>query len=309
MKTFVYIGIIGASALLLASCKGKSKPMETPVPSISVSTPIVRDITLTKEYPGYLSSQLKVDLVARVNGYLRTSYLKAGSRVKKGDLIFVIEPDTYQDNVTQAEASVKTSKAQLEYARSNYERMKEAAKSGAVSQIQVIQAEATVSESEAAVKNAEAELNTARTNLSYCYIRAPFDGAVTRASYDIGNYINGAVQPVTLATLYKDDLMFANFLSPNIDLSTGTLNVRANLDNPKHVLKSGLYVTITLPYAEQPDAVLVRDASIGTDQLGKYLYIVNDSNVVRYRPIEVGQLVSAPKIPMSLLPCLRYGMA
>ena len=57
MKTFVYIGIIGASALLLASCKGKSKPMETPVPSISVSTPIVRDITLTKEYPGYLSSQ------------------------------------------------------------------------------------------------------------------------------------------------------------------------------------------------------------------------------------------------------------
>ena len=336
MKTFVYIGIIGASALLLASCKGKSKPMETPVPSISVSTPIVRDITLTKEYPGYLSSQLKVDLVAHVNGYLRTSYLKAGSRVKKGDLIFVIEPDPYQDNVTQAEASVKTSKAQLEYARSNYERMKEAAKSGAVSQIQVIQAEATVSESEAAVKNAEAELNTARTNLSYCYIRAPFDGAVTRASYDIGNYINGAVQPVTLATLYKDDLMFANFniednqfmkmmleaarndstvklpteilvsigknggnaytgrldyLSPNIDLSTGTLNVRANLDNPKHVLKSGLYVTITLPYAEQPNAVLVRDASIGTDQLGKYLYIVNDSNVVRYRPIEVGQLV------------------
>ena len=133
------------------------------------------------------------------------------------------------------------------------------------------------------MKNAEAELNTARTNLSYCYIRAPFDGAVTRASYDIGNYINGAVQPVTLATLYKDDLMFANFniednqfmkmmleaarndstvklpteilvsigkdggnaytgrldyLSPNIDLSTGTLNVRANLDNPKHVLKS-----------------------------------------------------------------------
>ena len=60
---------------------------------------------MTKEYPGYLSSQLKVDLVARVNGYLRTSYLKAGSRVKKGDLIFVIEPDTYQDNVTQAEAS------------------------------------------------------------------------------------------------------------------------------------------------------------------------------------------------------------
>lgn len=336
MKTFVYIGLISTFTFLGVSCGKKNKPMEMPAPSISVANPIVRTITLTKEYPGYLSSELKIDLVARVNGYLQTSYLKAGSRVKKGDLIFVIEPGNYKDNVTQAEASVKTSKAQLEYARSNYERMKEAAKSGAVSQIQVIQAEATVSESEAAVKNAEAALNTAETSLGYCYIRAPFDGAVTRASYDVGNYINGAVQPVTLATLYKDDLMYANFniednqfmkmrllaaqndttvkmpktisvrlgkdgtetypgrldyLSPNVDLSTGTLNLRANLDNPGQVLKSGLYVTITLPYAEQPDAVLVNDASIGTDQLGKFLYVVSDSNVVKYRPVEIGQQI------------------
>lgn len=100
--------------------------------------------------------------------------------MKKGELIFVIEPDTYQDNVTQAEAALKTSKAQLDYARSNYERMKEAAKSGAVSQIQVLQAQSTAQEMEASVRNSEAELNTARTNLSYCYIRAPFDGRITR---------------------------------------------------------------------------------------------------------------------------------
>ena len=62
-------------------------------------------------------------------------------------------------------------------------------------------------------------------------------------------------------------------------------------DNKDGELKSGLYVTITLPYSEKKDAVLVRDASIGTDQLGKYLYIVNDSNIVRYRHIEPGQLV------------------
>ena len=82
-----------------------------------------------------------------------------------------------------------------------------------------------------------------------------------------------------------------DYLSPNVDLSTGTLNVRANLDNKDGELNSGLYVTITLPYSEKKDAVLVRDASIGTDQLGKYLYIVNDSNIVRYRHIEPGQLV------------------
>lgn len=117
-----------------------------------------------------------VNLVARVNGYLQSSQLVPGAKVKKGDLIFVIEPEVYQNNVTQAEAALNTAKAQVEYARSNYERMKEAAKSGAVSQIQVLQAESTAAEMEASVHNAEAALKTARTNLGYCYIRAPYDG-------------------------------------------------------------------------------------------------------------------------------------
>lgn len=337
MNTVVKISITALSVLSLVACKQKSRPMEMPALSISVTTPEVRNITLTKDYPGYLSSDLTVNLVARVNGYLQTSYLKPGSKVRQGDLLYVIEPEVYKNNVTQAEAAVKTSKAQLEYARSNYERMKEAAKTGAVSQIQVIQAEATVSECEASVRNSEAALSTAHTNLNYCYIRAPFEGVVTRGNYDVGNYINGAVQPVTLATIYKDDRMYANFniednqfmkmmmqssgsdekaklpgeitvklgkdgsqtypgtldyLSPNIDLSTGTLNVRAHMENPDQLLRSGLYVTITLPYSEQKQAILVRDASIGTDQLGKYLYLVNDSNIVKYRHIEIGQLIN-----------------
>lgn len=338
MNTFTKYSLVALSILLPTACKKKSRPVEQQAPSISVATPEIRDITLTKDYPGYLSSQLKVDLVARVSGYLQTTYLVPGSKVKQGQLLYVIEPDLYEDNVKQAEAAVKTAKAQLQYARSNYERMKEAAKSGAVSQIQVLQAQSTVAETEASVKNAEAELNTARKNLSYCYIRAPFDGSVTKGKYDVGNYINGAAQPVTLATLYKDDLMYANFniednqfmkmlmqnaranndkievpkevvihlgkegrqrytgrldyLSPNVELSTGTLNVRANLDNPEGTLRSGLYVTITLPYAEEKQAVLVRDASIGTDQLGKFLYIVNDSNIVKYQHIVTGQLIN-----------------
>ena len=316
MKTAIKIGMMGLSIVLLAGCKEKSHQTEMPAPSISVATPVVRDITLTKDYPGYLSSDRIVNLVARVNGYLQSSQLVPGAKVKKGDLIFVIEPEVYQNNVTQAEAALNTAKAQVEYARSNYERMKEAAKSGAVSQIQVLQAESTAAEMEASVHNAEAALKTARTNLGYCYIRAPYDGRVTRASYDVGNYINGAVQdnqfmrmkmiadqndpnvkmPTHVSIRLGQDGRQSytgtlDYLSPNVDLSTGTLNVRANLENKDGELKSGLYVTITLPYSEQKDAVLVRDASIGTDQLGKFLYIVNDSNIVRYRHIEPGQLV------------------
>lgn len=336
-RKLIQTGVVMFTLLLLAGCGKKKDNQEAmQAPAISVATPEVKDITLTKDYPGYLSSDKTVNLVARVNGYLRASHLKAGAKVKQGDLIFVIEPDIYEDNVTQAEAALKTAQAQLAYARSNYERMTEAAKSGAVSQIQVLQAQSTVAEMEASVRNATAQLNTAKTNLGYCYIRAPFDGRITKASYDVGNYINGSVQPVTLATLYKDDMMYVYFniednqlmkmmmvaaqndstvkmpsdvivrlghesgqsyigkldyLSPNIDLSTGTLTVRANLDNKDGKLKSGLYVTITLPYSKQKDALLVRDASIGTDQLGKFLYIVNDSNIVKYRHIEPGQLV------------------
>ena len=165
MKTAIKIGMMGLSIVLLAGCKEKSHQTEMPAPSISVATPVVRDITLTKDYPGYLSSDRMVNLVARVNGYLQSSQLVPGAKVKKGDLIFVIEPEVYQNNVTQAEAALNTAKAQVEYARSNYERMKEAAKSGAVSQIQVLQAESTAAEMEASVHNAEAALKTARTNL------------------------------------------------------------------------------------------------------------------------------------------------
>ena len=82
-----------------------------------------------------------------------------------------------------------------------------------------------------------------------------------------------------------------DFLAPAVNLSTGTLQVRAELDNSNAILKPGSYISVTMPYEEIKDGILVHDASIGTDQLGKYLYVVNDSNIVNYRRITVGALV------------------
>ena len=335
MKKLMYIFLVLS---VLTGCKekkdaGAMKGM--PTLAISVAKPIVKDITLTKDYPGYLTTEKTVNLVARVNGTLRSVSYVPGGRVKKGQLLFVIEPTLYNDKVAQAEAELKTAQAQLEYARNNYSRMKEAVKSDAVSQIQVLQSESSVTEGVAAVSNAEAALSTARTNLGYCYVRAPFDGTISKSTVDVGSYVGGSLQPVTLATIYKDDQMYAYFnvadnqwlemsmnnqqptkelpkkimvqlgkegtesypatldyLSPNVDLNTGTLMVRANFDNPQGVLKSGLYVSITLPYGEADHAILVKEASIGTDQLGKFLYAVNDSDIVHYRHIEIGQLIN-----------------
>ena len=328
MKKLMYIFLVLS---VLTGCKekkdaGAMKGM--PTLAISVAKPIVKDITLT-------TTEKTVNLVARVNGTLQSVSYAPGGRVKKGQLLFVIEPTLYNDKVAQAEAELKTAQAQLEYARNNYSRMKEAVKSDAVSQIQVLQSESSVTEGVAAVSNAEAALSTARTNLGYCYVRAPFDGTISKSTVDIGSYVGGSLQPVTLATIYKDDQMYAYFnvadnqwlemsmnnqqptkdlpkkimvqlgkegtesypatldyLSPNVDLNTGTLMVRANFDNPQGVLKSGLYVSITLPYGEADHAILVKEASIGTDQLGKFLYAVNDSDIVHYRHIEIGQLIN-----------------
>ena len=83
---------------LLAGCGDKKEAARgaMPVPEISVASPVVKDITLTKEYPGYLSSEKTVDLVARVNGTLQTIAYAPGSRVRKGQVLFVIEPTIYQ---------------------------------------------------------------------------------------------------------------------------------------------------------------------------------------------------------------------
>ena len=134
MKKLMYIFLVLS---VLTGCKekkdaGAMKGM--PTLAISVAKPIVKDITLTKDYPGYLTTEKTVNLVARVNGTLQSVSYAPGGRVKKGQLLFVIEPTLYNDKVAQAEAELKTAQAQLEYARNNYSRMKEAVKSDAVSQ-------------------------------------------------------------------------------------------------------------------------------------------------------------------------------
>ena len=345
--------VIALSGVLLAGCGKKTENVVSQALPIEVAKPVVKNVTLTRDYPGYLTAETTINIVGRVNGTLLSKNYVSGQRVKKGQPLFVIEPTLYEDALKQAEASLKTAQANLVYARSNYERMKEAVKSDAVSRIQFLQAESNVATCEAAVSNAEAELQTARTNLNYCYVKSPIDGVADLAEYSDGEYINGEGNPVKLTTIYKDDHMYSyfdisdnqylshellrdaktkisgeehavtlrlgtdgrkswkgklNYLSPNVSLTTGTMRLRAELENPDGVLRPGLYVSVTLPYATAEKAILVDNASIGTDQLGKFLYVVNDSNRVNLRHVEVGQLMEGNQriITSGLSPNERY---
>lgn len=339
-------------ALALTSCHKKKADTDAEgTMEVSVALPEVDTVTLTKTYPGHLISQSTVDLVARVDGYLREKCYKSGQYVTKGQVLFRIEDTQYRDAVNQAEAQLRTAQSTYEYDARNYEAMKKALESDAVARISVIQAESDMKNAQAAIKNAQAALETARTNLSYCVVRAPFNGHVTASGPDPGAYLSGAGSPVTLATIYDDSRLDAQFnvedaeyikmmqrnikdlglnfsavplaftdtlphsytgdlsyIAPDIDPSTGTMVMRAAVKNDYGELKDGMYVTVTLPYERIANAILIKDSAISTDQAGKYVYVVNDSNQVIYTPITISGMAndSMRVVTDGLTPQSRY---
>lgn len=326
------------AAMLFAatSCqKHNTEDAVAQAPQIEVSEVVTDSVTLFKEYPGVLTANNKLEIVARVSGTVSGPDYKGGEQVRAGQLLFTIDPTTYQNAVTSAQAELATAQSQNTYAEQHYTAVEKAYASHAVSQMELAQALSSRDQSRAAVKSAEAALSDARTRLSYCYIRAPYAGKITSNVYAPGTFINGEGSPVTLATLYEDDRLTANFsiedasflrifsndnnrhlidykaipisfseslphsytgdmsyMAPNVDTSTGTILLQAKIDNKYDELRAGMYCTVRLPYKVEPQALLVRDASISTDQKGQYVYLVNDSDKVVYTPIVVGDIVA-----------------
>lgn len=338
-KGLFFTGLIICAGIIfsVSSCKKDDSEKEAAeaqaqsVMTVNVAYPQVDSLTLRKTYPGYLTANNEVEIVAKVNGNLIAHPYKAGDRVKKGDILFRIDDTTYQNEVKEARASLENAKAAYDYSAKEYEAMKKALESDAVSQMEVLQAKSTMDQNAAQIRNYQAALDQAQTTLSYCTIRAPFSGRVTEWNYDTGSYISGAAAPVVLAKIYDDSSVIANieidnqsymdivndkaldlthmpvtfndvtennytaninYMAPNVDKTTGTMILRAVIQNPKGELKSGMYLTLGVPYENVQTAIVIEDAAIGTDQLGKYVYVVNDSNQVVYTPVVTGDLVN-----------------
>lgn len=204
--------ILAVAAVTMASCskKEKSAPASEVIP-VDVAEAVVDSVLLSKSYPGTLNSENSVDIVGRVDGTLLEQLYTSGDIVKKGQVLFKIEDTKYRDAVQQAEAALTNARSSYEYNSKHYAAMAKALESDAVAQIQVLQAKADLEQSEAQIKNAEAALQTARTNLGYCTVRAPFDGAMSKGVYSNGAYIGGEGQPVKLAEIYDNTSFNANF--------------------------------------------------------------------------------------------------
>lgn len=207
----LYILPAVASMLLFAACSHKTHETGQETPTVDVARPTVDSIVLHKTYPGVLSANREVDIVARVNGTLETKNYASGDRVQKGAVLFTIESGSYRDALQRAEAALETALAQQQYAQSHYAALQRALVSEAVSRMEAEQGRSALESANSAVESARADINSARTNLGYCTVRAPFTGHITTGVHDVGSYVGGEGAPVTLAKIYEDDTMIANF--------------------------------------------------------------------------------------------------
>ena len=322
-----------AAVLLLATGCKKKENRESEVPVVDVSLPAVDSVVLYKTLPGKVYATETADAVARVNGTVLTKNYASGAYVHKGQVLFTIEPTRYQNLVREAEAQLATAQSQYELYSNQYEARKKALLSDAVSQMDVLQAKASMEQAAASISSAKAALAQAKLNLSYCTVTAPISGYATSATVNTGEYVGGEGSAFKLCSIYDNSQLTAVFdiadseygellasgkgtdepiyrsipltfsenfphrysadlyyESPSVNSTTGTLTLKGTVKNIDNELKDGMYVTVSLPYGVNPKAILIKDASIGTDQLGNYVYVVNDSDKVVYTPVKVGEV-------------------
>jgi RND family efflux transporter MFP subunit len=334
----VGLTVLALVAATLGGCKKDNQFVPPPLAEVSVATPLRQSVVPYVEQTGNTQAYATVDLVARVEGFLTAINYKDGQYAKKGDLLFQIEPTTYDAKVKQAEAEVASAKAQLLQAQAEFVRQETLLRQNVSAQNTYDQAKAKRDSAQANLENQSANLVIAKTNLGYTGVTAPFDGIVTRHLISVGELV-GASTATELASIVQLDPIYVSFnmseqdvlnirenlggrrltleelskvpleiglmneegyphkghldyVSPNIDATTGTIQVRGVFANPDRALLPGFFVRVRVPVGLGAKSMLVvPDRLLAEDQSGKYLLVVNKDDVVEQRRVKVGQLL------------------
>ena len=213
-------GWITVSALLaiLAGCGEKPKPPPPPPPKVTVAQPQQRTVTDDLELTGNTQAIYTVQLVARVAGYLEQVLFKDGQIVKKGQPLFVIQRNTYEDSLRQAEAAVAQDQAQLAYANSQFTRYSNLLQHNAAAQSDVDNWRSQRDIAQANLRSAEAQRSLAALNLDYTLVAAPVDGRMDRRQVDPGNLVGSGGNTV-LASINQIDPVYVYFNISDLDLA------------------------------------------------------------------------------------------
>ncbi len=314
--------------LSVSACKKneQQQAVQTAVP-VTATTASVVDMPFTTSFVGKVVAYDKVDIRARVQGYLKECAFKEGDLVKKGDLLFVIEQDQYKIAVNQAEAALSSAKAASSNASIQFKRAKELIKTGDVSKSVFDQREATALSAAAAEKQAFAALNNAKLQLSYTEIKAPFTGKIGLATYSDGEYVTPSsaalahmvsVDPIgvefstsvsslssfmdengkfpemtaTIVTTLGREYPFTgkiDYIGNVIDKATDTLKLRAKFENPDARLIDGETVKINVSTAHDIPTVIIPQAALQQDQAGRYVMVIDKDNKAEMRRVVTGK--------------------
>ena len=211
-RLLIVAGLV--SALLPAGCgRHKPKPAMPPL-QVETARAVTDSIPNRMSFIGYLSSNFDAVIQPRINGFLLSKRFSNGMPVKRGQLLFTIDPDQLSTTMLAAEAALQSAKAQALEAQNNYERAVPLAKINAISQAQLDQYTAQYKAAEASVRSAEQTLSSARMNVGYTELRSPIDGIIEHTAAHVGDYVGPGTQFSVLTSISNIDTLTVDVAIP-----------------------------------------------------------------------------------------------
>jgi len=208
IKPFIRLGLL-LFVMGEVGCKKATAPQQAPLP-VNVLSVIEKEVSEWDEFTGRLEAVESVDIRPRVSGYITEIHFEAGAIIKKGDLLYVIDPRPYQADFDRATAESERMQAQLKLSQIELDRAKELRAKNTISASEFDQKAATYQGSAAAARSAEAAKNSAELNLEFTQIKSPIDGRVSDARITLGNLVQpGAGPESVLTTVVSVDPIYA----------------------------------------------------------------------------------------------------
>ena len=304
--------------------KGSGKKGGGAIP-VSVTAAVQQPSAVRLQAIGNVEAFTTVAVKARVDGEIVALNFKEGQEVRRGDVLFRIDPRPYDAALKQAEANALRDAAARDQARSQEQRYQELLQKNFVSKEAYAQIATNAQTAEATAKAGQAALENARLNREYCTISSPIDGVPGKVLLQVGNlvkandvnalvvlnqvrpvYVNFAVPEQTLPSLRK--YMGAGvlavevtlsgeakplaegrliFVDNAVDPSTGTIRLRGQFDNKDSALWPGQFVNVSVRLYEESDAILIPARSLQTGPAGQYVYVVKEDMTAELRKVTV----------------------
>jgi multidrug efflux system membrane fusion protein len=343
---FQFTALTLAGTLLISGCQrsmggpaaGSGAKSAPPAAQVTVAEVVHRPLRDWSEFTGRLEAVQSVEIRPRVSGYIDRIGFEEGVRVKKGQILFRIDPRPFRAETERQLAARTRALSELDLAKANHARAQRLIGENAISREEFERLSSADSVAASDLAAANAALIAAKLNLEFTEVRAPIDGRVSRALITRGNLVSSdsllttivsddpiyasfdadeqtflrysrnvanraaGVDPVYMGLADEKDFPHAgrlNFVDNQVDRKTGTIRARAVFENPDGIFTPGLFVRIRLVGRDTREAVLIDDRAVGTDLGKKFVFVLKADNTVDYRGVALGAEVDGLRIVSS----------